>query len=320
MNKSLIFRRLGTAYGLAGIGVVILVLLTIFFPSVKVHLPVRIFSWFILAGVILHTTALALRWYISGFVPLTTIYEFMNLSSWLVIIAGLLVLRRSVIVSGASCLLASVTLYAAHLEWVNPGILNPGPLFGSLWFSVHSALTVAGYTFFALAAVLAVLNMMMMFLKRPKNKTYTDTVISKLTAFTETSLILGLLFLTAGTILGALWANESRGPVWDWDPSEAWALVTIIIYALILLLRQKQNLISEYIFNLMSVFGFASVIIAFFGVNLYMPGNYHIPGISIVPVPWCIYISLLILITLCILAFLNENKMRKLGKTNKRQF
>ena len=86
------------------------------------------------------------------------------------------------------------------------------------------------------------------------------------------ALWVGLAFMTIGTFLGAVWANESWGRYWGWDPKETWALITVVCYAVVThqhLLRCGNH---PWLFNLSSVLAFASVLMTFFGVNYFLSG------------------------------------------------
>jgi len=80
--------------------------------------------------------------------------------------------------------------------------------------------------------------------------------------------------MTAGTFLGAIWANVSWGRYWGWDPKETWALISIVVYALVLHIRFIPLLKGKttWCFNLLSVVAVLSVIMTWFGVNYYLSG------------------------------------------------
>ena len=80
--------------------------------------------------------------------------------------------------------------------------------------------------------------------------------------------------MTAGTFLGAIWANVSWGRYWGWDPKETWALISIVVYALVLHIRFIPLLKGKttWCFNLLSVVAILSVIMTWFGVNYYLSG------------------------------------------------
>ncbi|KUL08587.1 MAG: Cytochrome c-type biogenesis protein CcsB [Proteiniphilum sp. 51_7] len=81
-----------------------------------------------------------------------------------------------------------------------------------------------------------------------------------------------LALMTIGTFLGAVWANESWGRYWGWDPKETWALITVVIYSVVTHLHLVKRWYSDWLFNLLSVLAFASVLMTFFGVNYFLSG------------------------------------------------
>jgi ABC-type transport system involved in cytochrome c biogenesis permease subunit len=86
------------------------------------------------------------------------------------------------------------------------------------------------------------------------------------------SILIGLALLSVGTFLGAIWANESWGRYWGWDPKETWALITMLVYAITVHLRLVKRLNNVWLFNLASVLSFFSVLMTFFGVNYFLSG------------------------------------------------
>ena len=96
--------------------------------------------------------------------------------------------------------------------------------------------------------------------------------MEELTVINEMALLLGLALMSIGTFLGAIWANESWGRYWGWDPKETWALITMIVYALVVHLRLVRKWYSLWSFNFLSVMAFSSVLMTFFGVNYFLSG------------------------------------------------
>ncbi len=69
-----------------------------------------------------------------------------------------------------------------------------------------------------------------------------------------------------------MWANESWGRYWGWDPKETWALISIMVYAFVLHIRLVPGLRGRFLFNLLSIYAFASILMTYFGVNFYLAG------------------------------------------------
>jgi ABC-type transport system involved in cytochrome c biogenesis permease subunit len=87
-----------------------------------------------------------------------------------------------------------------------------------------------------------------------------------------------LALMTIGTFLGAIWANESWGRYWGWDPKETWALITLVVYAIVLHLRLVKKWDKVTLFNWMTVIAFASVLMTYFGVNYFLSGMHSYGG------------------------------------------
>ena len=116
--------------------------------------------------------------------------------------------------------------------------------------------------------------------------------------------------VSVGTYLGGVWANESWGRYWGWDAKETWALVTILVYAFILHMRFIPGLRGIFAFNFASLFGFATVIMTYFGVNYYLSGLHSYAAGDPVPVPPAVYYTAIALTVLSILAYFQWRKVK----------
>jgi len=144
-----------------------------------------------------------------------------------------------------------------------------------------------------------------------KSFEYVDLTIRELTNIIEMTLIIGLYLLTIGTFLGGVWANESWGRYWGWDPKETWALVTVLIYAFILHMRMVPGLRGFFGFNLAALVGFSSVIMTYFGVNYYLSGLHSYAKGDPLPVPPFVYYTLAVVFVTALSAFLNYRKLNQ---------
>ena len=125
------------------------------------------------------------------------------------------------------------------------------------------------------------------------------------------TLIVGLYMLTIGTFLGGVWANESWGRYWGWDPKETWALTTAIVYAVILHLRLVPGLKGRVLFNILALAGFSSVIMTYFGVNYYLSGLHSYAKGDPMPVPPVVYYAVVSVFLLSFLAAWNQGRLEK---------
>ena len=221
-----------------------------------------------------HTSGVLLRWYISGRAPWANAYESMICTSWMLVGGGLLFARRFRILPALAGLLGGIMLFVAGLNHLNPEITPLEPVLQSYWLMSHVAIIMIGYVFFALCALTGLFNLILMSLLSATNRVKLQFRIREFTLLNEMAMILGLFFMTAGTFLGAIWANVSWGRYWGWDPKETWALISIVVYALVLHIRFIPLLKGKttWCFNLLSVVAILSVIMTWFGVNYYLSG------------------------------------------------
>ena len=113
-------------------------------------------------------------------------------------------------------------------------------------------------------------SLMLMILVNKKNEALLNINIKELVLINEMSMTIGLVMLTIGNFLGGMWANESWGRYWGWDPKETWALISIIIYAFVIHMRLIPGLKSNFTFTVASILSFGSIIMTYFGVNRWL--------------------------------------------------
>lgn len=288
LNHSNIFKQLILPYIAAGILMLILVFVYIFNHKESIKKALKLLYCLTIVLVFVHFMALILRWYISGHAPWSNAYESMIYIAFTAGIAGVVFFRKSYLAISSSTFLAGICLFVALLGDMNPQITNLMPVLKSYWLNIHVSVITASYGFLALCFLLGIITMIL-FIIRKNDNIKIDSTINSITAINEMSMIFGLLLLTVGNFLGAIWANESWGRYWGWDPKETWALVSIGVYAIILHLRFifKKNL--QYIFSASSVVGFFSVLMTYFGVNYYLSGLHSYAAGDPVPIPVFLY-------------------------------
>ena len=227
---------------------------------------------------LLHTSGIAIRWYISGRAPWANAYESMIYVAWATALAGLLFIKRSSMTLALAAFFAGIVLFVANLNFMDPEITPLVPVLKSYWLMIHVAVITASYGFFGISFLLGLLTLAFMGTSNPSKVVLLQPHIRELRIINEMSLHIGLYLLTAGIFLGAVWANESWGRYWGWDPKETWALITMVVYAFILHARFLPALRSDYAFSVMSVLGLASVLMTYFGVNYYLSGLHSYGG------------------------------------------
>ena len=272
-NKYDIFKKLFSWYLYAGSLLFVLLIVQIFNGKrTFVNVSVTVFKFIILGLFILHTAGLIARWYISGHAPWSDAYESMIYVAWATMFFGLAFGRKSDLTIASTECVTSMILMIAHWNWMDPAIANLQPVLNSYWLMIHVAVIVASYGPFALGMILGVVSLLLMIFTTKANKAKMDLNIKELTVINEMALTVGLVMLTIGNFLGGMWANESWGRYWGWDPKETWALISIMIYAFVIHMRLVPGLRGRWFFNLMSIVAFASILMTYFGVNFYLAG------------------------------------------------
>ena len=155
---------------------------------------------------------------------------------------------------------------------------------------------------------------MLMIFTNKKNYERFNIKIDELTIINEKTITIGLFMLVIGTFLGGIWANESWGRYWGWDPKETWALVSVLVYALILHMRFIPSINSRYAFNLMSLAGISSIIMTYFGVNYYLSGLHSYAAGDPMPIPVWIYYFIGIVILTAVAAMGRRLKLKKMKR------
>ena len=301
-NESGLFFKLSMLYLLLGVSFLIYGITSMFFNTL-IHKRVQLFissTAFILFAV--HTFGIAIRWYIGGYAPISNTYESMVYISYSSIIVSVVFFRKSVMALSASFIMAGIFIFAAYLGEIDPQITNLVPVLKSYWLSVHVSVITASYGFFGVGAILGVVSLILFILKSEKRK-HLDIHIKNITYINEITLILGLVLLVVGNFLGAIWANESWGRYWGWDPKETWAYISILIYTVVLHLRLIKNWYSPYLFTILSVVAFSSILMTYFGVNFYLAGMHSYATGDPVPIPQWVYITTGMIVVLIALSY-----------------
>jgi cytochrome c-type biogenesis protein CcsB len=219
-----------------------------------------------------HTLGLIARWYISGHAPWSNAYEAIVYVAWATMFFGLAFDRKSKLTVASSAFVTAMILAAAYANWIDPEIANLQPVLNSYWLMIHVAVIVASYGPFALGMILGFVALVLIFFTNEKNKVKMELNIKEITYINEMALTVGLVMLTIGNFLGGQWANESWGRYWGWDPKETWALISIMVYAFVIHARFVPSLRNFWIFNLMAMYAFVSILFTYYGVNFHLVG------------------------------------------------
>ena len=291
-NKYDIFKKLFSWYLYVGSLFFLFLLIQIFYNNRWIRGLNTFFATSVILLFGLHTAGLIARWFISGHAPWSDAYESMIYVAWATMLFGLLFGRKSQLTIAATAFVTSMILMIAHWNWMDPAIANLQPVLNSYWLMIHVAVIVGSYGPFALSMIIGIISLILMGLTTEKNQRKLKLSVKELSIVNELSLTVGLIMLTIGNFLGGMWANESWGRYWGWDPKETWALISIMVYAFVLHMRLIPGLRRRWLFNLMSVVAFASILMTFFGVNFYLVGLHSYASGDKVITPNFVYYSI----------------------------
>lgn len=227
----------------------------------KTRLVSSVLTWFML----IHTTLLlALRWFVSGHLPMSNGYETMQFMAWATLIVTLVMQKRFLPVKQFGPLLSSFALLVAMITDGNPQITQLMPVLQSPLLSVHVMVIMFSYALFGLTALIGLQGLIAHHRKQEEKE-------QQLAALSQFLLYPAVALIAIGIFIGAIWANVSWGRYWSWDSKETWALITMLIYsaplhAEIKWLRKAQHM---HIYMLLA---FLSVLMTYFGVNYFLSG------------------------------------------------
>ena len=309
-NKAKIFPRLIPYTFSIGLILLIIGFVTLLNPQRKFIKTLFVLKSGITVIFTLYTIGLILRWYISGHAPWTDAYESLVYIGWATLLAGFIFSKSSPFILASTTILSGTILFVANLSWLDPQITNLVPVLKSYWLTIHVSLITASYGFLALGSFLGLLVLILFIITNEQNKDRFVKPITELGIVGEMNMIIGLVLLTIGNFLGGVWANESWGRYWGWDSKETWALVTILIYTAVLHIRLVPKLYSKYLFSLVSLLAFSSVLMTYFGVNFYLSGMHSYAQGDPVPIPTFVYYMIATIGIISILAFRKRNILK----------
>ena len=314
MNKVDINFKLLIFYTLIGGLLFILGFIELFKPNRALNKVIKVLIWIGVIGYIAQFLGLAGRWYISGHAPWSNGYEAIIFISWIGVTAGLLLYRNSnVLIPTAGFIVAVLLMGFAHGAMaLDPQITPLPPVLKSYWLTIHVGIITSSYGFLGLSFVIGIIVLLFYIITNKENyKIHHDTTLKVLTIVSEMSMTIGLFTLTVGTFLGGIWANESWGRYWSWDPKETWAFISVIIYAIVLHMRLVPGLRGRGQYHTAAMFAICSIIMTYFGVNYYLSGLHSYAAGDPVPIPLWVYLGLLFMISLSVVSYFRFQKLKK---------
>jgi cytochrome c-type biogenesis protein CcsB len=250
-----------------------------------------------------------MRWIASERIPISNGHESLLFISIAVAVAGLIFefVTRMSVPAALGGLLTTVVLGVSMLSTFDPAIGPLVPVLVSYWLNIHVTIITSSYGFLGLAALIGALTLFLLMVKGPGRQNVKDAVES-LDKVNMYILITGLGLLTVGTLLGGVWANESWGRYWGWDPKETWSLITILVYAVVLHFRWIPKMKSIWLHAAGSMAAIASVVMTYFGVNYFLSGLHSYAAGDAAQVPNWVYIGTVIMIAIIVVSGIIDRK------------
>ncbi|MEJ6777115.1 MAG: cytochrome c biogenesis protein CcsA [Crocinitomicaceae bacterium] len=319
-NKMNVFKNSYSSYLILGLAMLILFFVKIFvsptkksekkFRSVTIALTALICVIFLY-----HGYGVYMRWFISGHAPWSNGYEAVIFIAWVSMLFGLIFSKKNAAIIAGTAILAGLMIFVTEMNLMDPEITPLQPVLKSYWLMIHVAIITGSYGPLGIACILGLLNLVLYVFRTKKNGKVITMNINELTYVTEMTMTIGVFMLAIGTFLGGIWANESWGRYWGWDPKETWALVAVLVYAVILHLRYIPGLKSKFLFNTVSFWGYSSIIFTFFGVNFYLVGLHsYAQGEGLGEIPNSIIITIIIFVVFTIIAAIRNGQYKDMKK------
>ena len=206
------------------------------------------------------TFGLALRWIISGNVPLSNGYESMLSVAWLVLLISIFMQFRIRIVMVFGFMLSGFFLLASHINQMDPAIGQMMPVLNSPLLSIHVSIIMMSYALLSLTFICGIMGICM------------QSHAEELQTLSRIFLYPALTAMGFGIFIGAIWANVSWGNYWSWDSKETWALITFMIYAVVVHTQSLPIFRKPLTYHIYISLAFLSIAMTYFGVNYFLTG------------------------------------------------
>lgn len=218
----------------------------------------------------------ALRWIVSGNIPMSNGYETMLLVAWLVMLLSMAASRRFPIALTFGFLMAGFFLLVSHIGQMDPAITNIMPVLNSPLLSIHVSVIMLAFALLSLTFICGVTALAIAAAHRLRGSAgSTEAPLASLQLLSRLLLYPALAALGIGTFVGAVWANVSWGQYWGWDPKETWALITLMVYAVAAHTDTLPALKRPLCFHAFMAAAFLTILMTYFGVNYFLGSGMH---------------------------------------------
>ncbi len=226
------------------------------------------------AGAVFHALDMVARGIQAGNIPVANFTQALSFLAWVTALAGLILMVRFRLAVIGALVAPSVLISLGASEAMAGGTGALPRALRSAWLPVHVTLAFAGEALFVLAAVVSLVYLFQesrLKAHRPMHGAMPS--LEKLDRINYRLLGWGFLLLTLAIISGALWAQNTWGRFWSWEPRESWSLITWLLYAGLLESRLTVGWRGRRAATL-TIVVFAVLVGSFVGVSLLHPGKH----------------------------------------------
>ena len=227
------------------------------------------------------TFCIALRWIVKGTIPMSNGYETMLITAWFVMAITLLSTLYSPLSTLSSLLLtfgfllSGFFLLVSHISQMDPQITHMMPVLNSPLLSLHVSIIMMSYALVSLTFICGIVALLLKGISKlrgHREKTAIATQMESLAVLSRIFLYPALTTMGLGIFIGAIWANVSWGNYWSWDPKETWALITFMVYAVVVHTQSLPVFRRPLAYHTYMVLAFLTILMTYFGVNYFLGG------------------------------------------------
>ncbi len=230
----------------------------------------RIASFLLCLSWLALTLCLALRWIISGTIPMSNGYETMLLMAWFIMLVSLFTQRHFPIILCFGFFMSGFFLLVSHISQMDPQITHLMPVLSSPLLTIHVSIIMMAFALLALTFICGLTALLLSIFTAHRSRLASH--LASLALLSRLFLYPALTCLGFGIFIGAIWANVSWGTYWSWDPKETWALITFMVYAVAVHDRSLPFLRRPMGYHLYVTLAFLTILMTYFGVNYFLGG------------------------------------------------
>jgi cytochrome c-type biogenesis protein CcsB len=245
----------------------------------------------LVGGFAVMTWGIGMRWAVAGRIPAANMYESLLFLAWgvgLFAVVAFAFIRNRVLVMNAAAG-ATLTMLLVDLLPMD-GFIHPiAPvLAGTPWLAIHVPIIMVSYSVLALGVIIAHAQVAMTAFGKRGN----EESVERMADLNYWYMFVGSILLIVGIMTGSMWAAESWGRYWGWDPKEVWSLVAWLAYMAILHGR-LDRMIGSFGVAVASIVAFQTILMTYLGVNYVLGTGMHSYGFGDSPVlKWMVIVAL----------------------------